>query len=196
MKFNEPFVQVDKHLSHFSVSKTVNTKRYHDAFALLPLPSTVCESAYRQAGRILRKANGTELEYLAVIDARTGDLVVDNLYRRASPHRAALSLEEKSLATACPHHVVTIHNHPSSKEPSYQDIVTAARNDKILGSLVVAHDASVWYLSIPNASIAGILEREYNAIRSYTGEYAKALAVRHLLEANEQHHLFTLRRFL
>jgi len=166
-----------------SVSPVVNTKGYHDAFTEMPIPKPVAEGAYREAGRILSATNGTEFEYLVAIDARTGELVADN-FDTAPARTRTTGLRESDVEKIrqCPHGIMTIHNHPSSKQPSFRDVVTAAENNEIRGSIVVGHDGSVWYVSVSNPSVADQLFAAYNDGKDYLGDIAETVALRRVLD--------------
>lgn len=166
-----------------SVSPVVNTKEYNDAFEKMPVPKPVAEGAYREAGRILSACDGTEFEHLAAIDARTGAPVADNL--DVAPTRArATGFRDSDIAKIrdCDNGVVTIHNHPGSKQPSFRDVLTAAENEEVRASIVVGHDGSVWYVSVSDPSVADQLLAAHNDGKDYLGDIAETVALRNVLK--------------
>lgn len=169
----------------FSVSPIVNTKAYHDAFEEMPVSRSVAQTAYEQAGRILRATNGTEFEHMAAVNARTGKLVADNLGRAPTRARTAFSRGEMARVEACREGVVLIHNHPASKPPSYQDVHTAASYSAIVASIVLGHDGSVWWVSVSDAELADKLVALYNELKDDLGDYAEVKALKILLEEDK-----------
>lgn len=194
MKHEEPLVKMSKERNGLSVSPAVNTKEFHDAFDAMPLPKAVSESAYEQAGRILRKADGTQKEHLCAVDARTGELLTDNLGMAADNGRTGFTKEQGDTIRACPNGAVMIHNHPSSTRPSITDVITAASESSVKGSVVVGHDGSVWYVSVDNPFVAGLASDLYNQTKQESGDRGGIIALDKLLEENDRHKLFTWRR--
>ena len=78
--------------------------------------------------------------------------------------------------------VITIHNHPHSGAPSYGDVITASRNEKIAGTIVIGHDGSVWYYSAPSTKIAAKLESAYNTLKDVLGDKAEIAALDSLIK--------------
>lgn len=179
---NEPLVPMSRTVNSLSVSSMVNTKAFRDAFEEMPLSRQVSNSLYRQAGRILRAANGTEFEYMVAVDARTGALVADNLGRRPEVGRTGFRGDEIASVMRRESGVVSIHNHPNSLPPSYRDLIALASFDILKSSVVVGHDGSVWFVSITNGMVAEILEARYNSLKDELAEYAEVKAVEWLLD--------------
>lgn len=193
----EPFVRIASSEGHspYSVSPDVNSKTYHDAFETLPVPKPVAESAYREAGRILRKANGTDREYLVAINARTGERIVDNLDIEPSEiGRTGLSLEQREAIEMVPDGVVLLHNHPASTRPSLQDVSTASSERSVRGSIILAHDSDLWYVSVDDPKIAELICALYNETSNEVGDRAKIVALNKLLDLNERHRLFVWKK--
>ena len=179
---SEPFVKLAKDMNVFSVSPIVNTKEYHDAFEAMPIAKSVREGAYRQAGMLLQAVDGKNIEHQIAINARTGELVVDNLARSGQRGRTGFTVSESEKIIACNDDIVTLHNHPGSKSPSYRDTITASRYQKAKASVVLGHDGSVWYIECGDASIADELERLYDELKNYLGDTAESAALRRLLD--------------
>ncbi len=183
MRQEEPLVSLGgREQNGYSVSPSVNTRGYHAAFEKMPVPKPVAEGAYREAGRILERATGENEEFMAAIDAKTGARIVDNLGRAGTARHTYFNNEEMAAIESHRGNVVVIHNHPHSGAPSYGDVVTAARNDRIEGSVVVGHDGSVWFISASNPSIADKLERVYNAAKDALGDNAQLYALDSLIK--------------
>lgn len=178
MRHEEPLVSlIGREQNGYSVSPSVNTRSYHAAFEKMPVPKPVAEGAYREAGRILDRATGHDEEFLAAIDAKTGEPIVNNLGRDGTPRHTYFNDEEAAALDRHEGQVIVIHNHPHSGPPSYGDVVTASRNDSIAGSIVIGHDGSVWFVSADGAAIAEKLERAYNATKEELGDNAQLFAL-------------------
>lgn len=194
MRHEEPLVKMKAGRNALSVSPVVNTKEYHDAFAQMPVPKPVAEGVYREAGRILSAADGTQHEYLAAVSARTGRPVADNLDMPAEEGRTGFSGAQKEAVATCPDRLVLIHNHPGSTRPSIRDVITAADEEAVAGSVVVGHDGSVWFVSVDDPTIAALAGGLYNRSKQDFGERGGILAMDQLLKLNDKHRLFTWRR--
>lgn len=194
MEQNESLVKMTKSRNSLSVSPVVNSKEYHDAFEAMPLPKPVTQSVYEQAGRILGKTDGTDLEHMVAINVRTGAVVADNLGRTAVPRATGFTSTEAAGVLKCQDGVVIVHNHPASKPPSYRDLITAARNGCVAASVVVGHDGSVWYVSADNPEVADRLEGYYNGYKDFVGDFAEVRAVDALLASNKGRRSINWRR--
>ncbi len=183
MRHNEPLVKISKDKNALSVSPKVNTKAYHDAFEGMPVPKAVAQSAYEQAGRILQKTNGTQHEHLAAINARTGELLADNLDMPAHDGKTGFTKTQHDHVTACQDGAVLVHNHPGSKPPSFRDIMTAAMEPNVKGSVVAGHDGTVWFFAADDPEIANELTRLYNLYKDAFGDYAEVRAVKTLVDS-------------
>ena len=93
--------------------------------------------------------------------------------------------------------VVLPHNHPASVPPSYRDFLTAASEENVKASVILGHDGSVWFVSIPDhssAAIADALEDAHNRLAAQYGEFAEVKAVDEIVSENEKRNLFDFRR--
>ena len=194
MRQNEPLVPMSRTVNSLSVSSVVNTKAFRDAFEEMPLSRQVSNSLYGQAGRILRAANGTEFEYMAAVDARTGALVADNLGRRPGRKRTGFSPSEMGKIRKCCAGVITIHNHPGGFPPSYRDLFTASSYSFVKGSVVVGHDGSVWFIAVESEVVVDMLAERYNSLKETYADFAEIKAAEWLIEQNKLHRLFEFRR--
>ena len=185
MRHEEPLVKISKENNSLSISPRVNTKAYHDAFDDMPIPKSVSQSAYEQAGMILQKADGTQKEYLVAINARTGSVVADNTDIPAKDKKTGFTNAQSNAVNSCPDGVILIHNHPGSKPPSYRDIITATTEQNIRYSIVVGHNGDVWYFAANDPGIADELTRLYNTYKDTYGDYAEVRAVKTLLDSGK-----------
>lgn len=139
----------------FSVNRElVNAKRYHDKFAGLTEHKAANESVYQQAKRILEDRDGKDTERMAIIDARTGELLTDNLsVGEDSRFKTGLSFEEYQKIKESGKRFLVLHNHPSSTRPSITDILTFWKEEKADASIVVGHDGTVYVITDMNRKI-------------------------------------------
>ena len=139
----------------FSVNRGfVNSKKYHDQFDGLTEHKPANESVYQQAKRILEDRDGKDTERMAIIDARTGELLTDNLSIGEDSHfKTGLSLEEYQKTKESGKQFIILHNHPSSTRPSITDILTFWKEEKAVASGVVGHDGTVYIITDVNRKI-------------------------------------------
>ena len=150
----------------FSVNRGfVNSKKYHDQFDGLTEHKPANESVYQQAKRILEDRDGKDTERMAIIDARTGELLTDNLSIGEDSHfKTGLSFEEYQKIKDSEKRFLILHNHPSSTRPSITDILTFWKEEKADASIVVGHDGTVYVIANANRKIPldKLYEKYYN----------------------------------
>lgn len=122
----------------------VNTKAYHDRFEGLTGRKAVDEALYRRAARMLEHRSGSPYEDIAMLDARTGDVLVENTSASGMyQHRCSLSREQSERLKATGRYFEILHNHPGSSLPSTADIRGLFIRLKAVGSTVVCHNGDV-----------------------------------------------------
>ena len=183
-------------ISAFSVNRMeVNSKKYHDKFAKLPVSKKVYEAAYKETGRLLEKVDGDDKEHMIAINARTGKFVVDNLSRKGMVTKTSFTAEEYAKIEECKNNIILIHNHSYNVRPSGADIVSYAENDKVAISLIACHDGDVYAILNANKKVAKIYKNTYNEFRQrYDEDTSKVLATNVLYKINEKHKIFEVRR--
>ena len=156
----------------------VNSKKYHDKIKTIDLNKNTQERAYLEAKRILEKADGTDLEYMTVIDARTGKPITSTVgLDNAVNNKVGISRKEYEKVRGNKNDVVVIHNHSRSGRPSGADITTCFNNDKISCSLIACHDGDIFVLSN--------FDRKYNVDKIYNDYYNEHIRERLNLAVNE-----------
>lgn len=156
IEHEEDFKVTKKNTSNgFSVNRElVNAKQYHDKFSGLTEHKAANESVYQQAKRILEDRDGKDTERMAIIDARTGELLTDNLsVGEDSRFKTGLSFEEYQKIKESGKRFLILHNHPSSTRPSITDILTFWKEEKADASIVVGHDGTVYVITDMNRKI-------------------------------------------
>ena len=123
-------------------AKLVNSKKYHDKFESLTKRKAVNEAVYLEATRILEHRDGTDREDMVLLDFRTGAFVTGNM---DSVKSGATGLTDEQYKAYAKHSgtVAIVHNHPNSSRPSYTDILTMYKQDKVDAVVAVGHDGSV-----------------------------------------------------
>lgn len=127
----------------------VNSKAYHDSYDSLPLPKPVRDSLYKEAGQILRERDGTDIESLVAIDAKTGKVVASTGGGKLS---AAFDESQRKAVESAPDGTVFMHNHPWSSWPSAEDVLTTMKNECVSYHVVVCHDGDVMTIEPVNRS--------------------------------------------
>ena len=156
IEHEEDFKITKKNTSNgFSVNRElVNAKQYHDKFSDLTEHKATNESVYQQAKRILEDRDGKDTERMAIIDARTGELLTDNLsVGEDSRFKTGLSFEKYQKIKESGKRFLILHNHPSSTRPSITDILTFWKEEKADASIVVGHDGTVYVITDMNRKI-------------------------------------------
>ncbi|ENY93819.1 SPP1 gp7 family phage head morphogenesis protein [Hungatella hathewayi 12489931] len=145
-KMNQNAYSVDRHM--------VNSKEYHDKYEQLNIGKNTAEQAYVKAKDMLEFADGTQMEYTCVLDARTGNEVFYSKgVNKATANKVAITKEQYDGIISHDGEIILMHNHPSSGRPSGQDIMTVFRVPNAKGSLVAGHDGVVYYISDVNRNV-------------------------------------------
>jgi len=139
-----------KHTANaFSVNRhLINAKWYHDKFLKLPLPKAVKESLYQSAMTILEHRNGSDFEDLYAIDIETGTVIICSR-QATTPLQVGFKIADYHHIIAVNQTVVLLHNHPGSTRPSITDIRTLYTEKLVLASVIIGHDGSVQFLTLP-----------------------------------------------
>nr|DAL02153.1 MAG TPA: minor capsid protein [Caudoviricetes sp.] len=145
-KMNQNAYSVDR--------QVVNSKEYHDKYEQLNIGKNTAEQAYVKAKDMLEFADGTQMEYTCVLDARTGNEVFYSKgVNKATANKVAITKEQYDGIISHDGEIILMHNHPSSGRPSGQDIMTVFRVPNAKGSLVAGHDGVVYYISDVNRNV-------------------------------------------
>lgn len=186
----------------FDVNRAlVNSKEYHDKFHQLPLSNPVCESVYRQIGRLLDFANGQGNEYLIALNARTGSLVTDNFKRQGEIYRTGFVGPELVQINECKDNLILIHNHSLNGRPSAQDMLSFLHQDKVQLSLVACHDGELYSIEYVNPEFEVFYNHLINKYKNQINNIheIKKIALTDAIIYNnslkEKEKLFNIRRF-
>lgn len=151
----------------------VNSKKYHDAFEKLGYSKDTTEGCYAEAKRILKAANGTDIEYSTIIDERTGKAVLDKFGAALQENRVSFSAEEIEKINSYPNPLKVMHNHSRNGRPSGNDIIFYYKNKNISSSLILCHDGDIYELSNINRNIH--IDKIYEGL--YNSELRKRLNI-------------------
>lgn len=134
-------------INDYGVNKDlVNSKAYHDKFEKLPYSKLVREALYMIAITMLEHRNNTNYEDLAAIDARTGQLIVQNTDSNVE-FKSGFNKKQHNKFNDSEASKIMIHNHPTSSRPSDTDFITAEKNN-LTGALIIGHDGTIYSYSV------------------------------------------------
>ena len=144
----------------------MNSKAYHDKFEGLSANKNVDESLYKQATKILSHRNGTEYEDIAILDARTGILLVENTSATVK-FKCGLTYAQYQKLRESGKEIEILHNHPNSTEPSTADIIGLFKREMARASTIIAHDGTVYRLEKLKqfAEIENLIQDTYEEVR-------------------------------
>lgn len=161
-----------KHNAYTVDPKVVNTKAYHDKFSGMTGHKAADEAVYRESMRMLEHRNGSDMEDMVLLDARTGKFVTGNL-TSTKPGSTGLTKAQYDAAMRHGGNMVIVHNHPNSSRLSYTDILTLYKNQKISATIAVGHNGSVYKISDINRRFE--LEKVWDLMyNTYVKEYGNA----------------------
>jgi hypothetical protein len=145
MELEQPIISKKPHFTPYSVDrKRVNSKEYHDKFEKLPVNHEVQQALYKEAGRLLEFVDGQEEERMLAVNARTGELLVDNFDRKGSIRGTAFTNAEAKKLDKCKDGIVLMHNHSLNGRPSAQDMLTYLKEERVRLSLILCHNGMVY----------------------------------------------------
>lgn len=147
----------------------VNSKKYHDRFEHLTAHKKVDESIYQEALKMLEHRDGTDLEDIVALDARTGEVIVCN---NLSLQSGKTGFTEEQYRLYCKHKgdKILLHNHPNSSRLSYADLLTLFNNEEVVCTIAVGHDGSVCIASNPDREVH--IDKVYESLyNNYKQEY-------------------------
>ena len=122
----------------------MNSKAYHDKFENLSASKQVNEGLYRQAVKILGHRSGTEYEDIAILDARTGKLLVENNSASGNyKFQCGLTRAQYQKLQNSDKKFEILHNHPSNSIPSTSDIIGLFKRENAVASTVVCHNGDI-----------------------------------------------------
>lgn len=190
-----------KDTNPFSVNRQyVNSKEYHDKFEQLPVNDIVQESLYKQAGRLLEFLDGQDEERLLAVNARTGELIVDNFDRPGYAKNTAFTTSEYQKIQDCIDTIILMHNHSLNGRPSAADLLSCLKDDKIRLSLILCHDGTIHAIYSVKEKFKELYSLYMNDICTKTTnrEEAKRLAMTKLYQDNQnlnnRYKLFDVRK--
>lgn len=154
----------------------VNSKVYHDKFEGLTGRKVVDEAIYKQAAAMLEHRSGSPYEDIAMLDARTGEILAENAtasgdmkFRSGLTEKQSKSLHDKGKKFEI------IHNHPNSSIPSSNDIRWLYKRELAMASTIVGHDGIVYRMEKlkPYAKIDGFMDDLYDGLKDIHPDWDK-----------------------
>ena len=145
LELEQAIISKKSHFNAYSVEREyVNSKSYHDKFERMPVNRDVQQRLYLEAGRLLDFVDGQEEERMIAMNARTGDLLVDNFDRKGSIKGTGFTLEEAKILDTCKDGIILLHNHSLNGRPSAQDMLTYLKEERVKMSLILCHDGNIF----------------------------------------------------
>ncbi len=185
----------------FSVDRDyVNSKAYHDKFEQLPVNHAVQQMLYQEAGRLLEFVDGQEEERLSIVNARTGEHIVDNFARTGSVQNTGLTKEEAKKAIKCKDSLIVLHNHSLNGRPSAQDMLTYLKEKQVKLSLILCHDGTIYSIYEVNPEFKPLYYEYLENAKEKTNDIdeAKRWATSQMYILNDKygmrHKLFQIRK--
>lgn len=162
-----------KNSNAYSVNRQLlNSKEFHDKFENLTDHKATNESVYQEAMQILEHRDGTDMEDIAILDARTGNVIVKNT-SSAKSGQTGLTQAQYEIYQRVGGKKVVLHNHPNGGRLSFTDLKTLFVNDDIEATIAVGHDGTVHMASVPNRTID--IEKLYESLyNEYKEIYANS----------------------
>ncbi len=196
-----------KDIADYSINREyINSYEYQAKFEKLLLRKDVKKALYNETGRLLEFINGLEPEQqlqerLTVINAETGEHVVDNFDRNGEIYQTGLTNEEYQKIIDCPNQIILIHNHSLNTRPSGQDLLSFLHNrDKTNMSIIACHNGDIYAI----CDVKPIFEKRYD---DYLDRYktqttdineAKYLAISDIYDENQvisdRHKIFDVKK--
>ena len=170
----------EKYETIYSVNREyINSPEFHAKFEKISTNKNVQEALYKQSGRLLEFIDNLEdskqfQERLLAIDAKTGELIVDNFSRDGEIYRTGFTIEEHQKIEDCPNQIIYLHNHSLNGSPSAQDILTCLHNDKAYMSVIVCHNGDVYTISDVKPEFEKQYEKFLEMRKQYTNDIVEA----------------------
>ena len=160
----------------------VNSKTYHDKYEGLTGHKPVDEALYKQVAAMLSHRTGSKYEDIAMLDARTGELLVENISASGSiEFMAGLTTEQANYLAGLQRDFEILHNHPGGTPPSMADIEGLFKRDFAVASTIAGHDGSLYRMvkKKVHADIKQFLKNIYDDTRVLHPDWPKDLVELH-----------------
>ena len=175
---NEIAVVADNGLSNsYRVDyELVNSKAYHDKFEGLTQHKSVNEGLYRVSAKILEHRSGTPYEDIAMLDAHTGEILVENnsamgdmKFKSGLTHTQAERLNDMGRSFEI------LHNHPNSSPPSLNDIEWLFNRPLAVASNIICHDGTLYRMGKLKAidAVAELLKIAFDDLQKRNQDWSR-----------------------
>lgn len=146
----------------------VNSKAYHDKFEGMTEHRAVDEGLYRRSAQMLEHRSGSPYEDIAMLDARTGEVLMENTSAAGGAEfQSGLTNDQSEELNAMGRQFEILHNHPNSTPPSRDDIKWLYKRTLATASNVACHDGTIHRMKKlkPYPNIEELISRVYSQIR-------------------------------
>ena len=160
----------------------INSKAYHDKFEGLTSHKDVDEAMYKQAAKIFKHRTGSEYEDIAMLDARTGKLLVENTSASGEDKfKAGLTKKQAAYLESLKKEFEILHNHPGSTPPSLADIEGLFIRPLAIASTILGHDGTLYRMVKKKvySNISKFLEKVFDEVKGTHPDWPKKLVEIH-----------------
>lgn len=129
----------------------INSSKYRAKFDELGVSAKTASSLHREAVAMLNHRNGTLREDMALVSAKTGEVVARSSGAKADLETSVTKKVASAVKASSPHELIGMHNHPNSLPPTGSDIATADQRRYAFG-LVICHNGDVFRYNVADGS--------------------------------------------
>lgn len=128
------------------VNFDINSEQYANKFKDITNNEAVNETLLKCSKSILKSRNGTHLEELYLINAKSGK--IETFMRGKQKNSLQINDKiKKILTTSGENSIIVLHNHPNNTSFSGADLKTMEEWDSIGMTIALAHDGTVYTIS-------------------------------------------------
>ena len=129
----------------------INSSKYRAKFDELGVSAKTASSLHKEAVAMLNHRNGTLREDMALVSAKTGEVVARSSGAKADLETSVTKKVASAVKASSPHELIGMHNHPNSLPPTGSDIATADQRRYAFG-LVICHNGDVFRYNVADGS--------------------------------------------
>lgn len=136
--------------------KFINSKKFHEKFETLKGSKNLRESLYKESMDILNVQNGTGFESIAILDYKTGKVLMK--------HHGNMELKARIPMNDINSKITVLHNHPGGGRFSYTDIKNYFKYENVETAVVISNSGEVHEIRNIDRrfNIDNFIEERYN----------------------------------
>ncbi|MEG0798764.1 MAG: hypothetical protein RR384_08265 [Acidaminococcaceae bacterium] len=124
----------------------INSEAYREKFEGLPINKNLADALHKEAISILEQRDATAVETMVALDFKTGKKVVSSSSDKE--YATSFTRAEMLIFNTYKGKIVLLHNHPLGGRLSHTDLLSAIKEDKVVGTITIGHDGYVGYAEI------------------------------------------------